>query len=123
VKITPTTGADPDVLWRREGDEVSDDAARLDRPAVHHFLSTQAYWCLGMPRETLDRAIDHSLCFGVYRGRAQVGFARVVTDRATYAYLCDVYIEPAMQGAASAHGSSSASWRIRRCRACAACVW
>ena len=83
------------MLWRRDGYEVSDDAARLDREAVHRFISTQSYWALGVPRTTLDRAIDHSLCLGLYRGTAQAGFARVVTDRATFAYLCDVYVEPA----------------------------
>ena len=86
------------MLWRRDRDEVSDDTARLDRVRVHAFL-TQAYWCAGIPRATLDRAIDHSLCFGLYRDGALAGFARVVTDRATFAYLCDVFVDPAHRGA------------------------
>jgi GNAT superfamily N-acetyltransferase len=85
--------------WRRGGDEISDDPSRLDREAVHRFLATQAYWSVGIPRATLDRAIDHSLCFGLYRDGRQAGFARVVTDHATYAYLCDVFIDPAVRGA------------------------
>ena len=87
------------MLRARDGYEVSDDAARLDRAAVHRFLATQSYWALGVPRATLDRAIDHSLCLGLYRGTTQAGFARVVTDRATFAYLCDVFVDPAHRGA------------------------
>ena len=86
------------MLWRRGGDEVSDDNSRLDRDAVHRFLATQAYWSEGIPRGTLDRAIDHSLCFGLYRQARQAGFARVVTDRATFAYLCDVFVDPGVRG-------------------------
>ena len=60
---------------------------------VYRFLSKDAYWSPGVPRETIERAVAHSLCFGVYApDGAQVGFARLVTDRATYAYLADVFI-------------------------------
>ena len=86
------------MLARRDGYEVSDDRARLDREAVHRYLATQSYWAQEIPRATLDRAIDHSLCFGLYRDTALVGFARVVTDRATFAYLCDVFVLPTVQG-------------------------
>ena len=86
------------MLWRRDGYEVSDDSARLDREAIHRYLAARSYWAQEIPRATLDRAIDHSLCFGLYRGTALAGFARVVTDRATFAYLCDVYVEPAHRG-------------------------
>src|SRR4051812_36811367 len=86
------------MLWRRDGDEVSDDAARLDREAVHRYIASESYWAQGIPRATLDRAIDHSLCFGLYSAGKQAGFARVVTDRATFAYVCDVYVEPAYRG-------------------------
>ena len=85
--------------WRRDDCEVSDDLARLDRAAIHAFLAERSYWSKGIPRATLDRAIDHSLCFGLYRDARQAGFARVVTDRATYAYLCDVYVDEAHRGA------------------------
>lgn len=70
---------------------VSTDPARLDVDAIHAYL-TQSYWCEAIPRETVARALRHSLCFGLYDGTAQVGLARVVSDRATYAYLCDVYV-------------------------------
>lgn len=73
--------------------EISTDAARLDAHAVHAYL-TRSYWSPGIPFETVERALRHSLCFGVYHAAsgAQVGLARVVTDYATFAYLCDVYV-------------------------------
>jgi GNAT superfamily N-acetyltransferase len=70
---------------------LSDDPARLDLDVIHGFLS-QSYWSPGIPRETLARALANSLCFGVYLGTTQVGFARLVTDRATFAYLADVFV-------------------------------
>jgi GNAT superfamily N-acetyltransferase len=70
---------------------VSADPAKMDLAAIHAYLS-RAYWCAGIPRATLDRAVANSLCFAVLHGTEQVGFARVVTDSATFAYLCDVYI-------------------------------
>ena len=75
----------------RDGFTVSTDPARLDLDAVHAFLTT-AYWCEGIPRETLARALSHSLCFGLYAGPRQTGLARVISDFTTYAYLCDVYV-------------------------------
>jgi GNAT superfamily N-acetyltransferase len=71
--------------------EISTDPSRLDVDAIHAFL-TQSYWSPGIPRATVARAIAHSLCFGAFWQGQQVGFARVVTDRATFAYLCDVYV-------------------------------
>jgi GNAT superfamily N-acetyltransferase len=76
---------------------LSDDPARLDLAAVHRYLTT-SYWSPGLPMAVLVRAIAGSVCFGVYRGAEQVGFARVVTDRATFAYLCDVYVIDAHRG-------------------------
>jgi GNAT superfamily N-acetyltransferase len=72
--------------------EISTDPARLDLDSIHRFLSTEAYWSPGVAREVVERSIEHSVCFGVYRGDEQVGFARVVTDRVTFAWLADVYI-------------------------------
>lgn len=71
--------------------EVSEDKSRLDIDAIHQFLS-QSYWASGIPKEVVKRAIDHSLCIGIYFGDRQVGFARVITDTATFAYLADVYV-------------------------------
>jgi ribosomal protein S18 acetylase RimI-like enzyme len=73
--------------------EISTDPARLDVTAIHAYL-TRSYWSPGIPIEIVERALRQSLCFGVYEsaGGAQVGLARVVTDYATFAYLCDVYV-------------------------------
>lgn len=70
---------------------LSTDPARLNFDAIYSFLS-QTYWAKDRPREVFEIAIRHSLCFGVYRSGEQVGFARAITDRATFAYLADVYI-------------------------------
>src|SRR5262252_8580702 len=77
--------------------EITCDPTRLDIGAIHGFLS-QAYWSAGVPRAVVERAIANSLCFGVFHHGQQVGFARVVTDKATFAYLADVYIVPEHRG-------------------------
>jgi GNAT superfamily N-acetyltransferase len=84
--------------WRRDDYVVSDDRGRLDRALVHGLIAS-SYWAAGIPRATMDKAIDHSLCFGLYRGAGQLGFARVVTDHSTFAYLCDVFVDEAHRGA------------------------
>jgi GNAT superfamily N-acetyltransferase len=71
--------------------EISADRQRIDVGTVHAFLA-QSYWAPGIPRSIVERSIANSLCFGVYHRAAQVGFARVVTDKATFAYLADVFI-------------------------------
>lgn len=70
---------------------ITTDPGKLDLAAVHAFLS-RSFWAEGIPKATVAKAIANSLCFGLFDGDDQVGFARVVTDRATYAYLCDVYV-------------------------------
>jgi GNAT superfamily N-acetyltransferase len=75
---------------------VSSDPDRLDLAAVHDYLS-KSYWSPGIPIDVLQRAMAGSICFGLFHGDSQVGFARVVTDRATFAYLCDVYVLDAYQ--------------------------
>ncbi len=77
---------------QRDGYTISTDKARLDISAIHEYLSERSYWAEGRPREVVERAIENSLCFGVYEGERQAGFARVVTDYATFAWLCDVFI-------------------------------
>jgi Acetyltransferases len=74
-----------------EGYEISTDRDRLDVAVIHAFL-TQSYWSPGIQRSVVERAMDNSLCFGLYHGAEQVGFARVVTDKATFAYLADVFV-------------------------------
>jgi hypothetical protein len=87
---------------RRElsgGFELDDDRARVDVDAVHAFISRESYWGLGRPRELVERAIRGSTrVVGIYRGEQQVGFARAVSDRATVAYLADVYVLSAYRG-------------------------
>ena len=85
--------------WNRDDLVVSDDRARLDLAVVHRFLAGDSYWAAGIPEAVMARAMAHSLCFGLYRGGTQIGFARVVTDRATFGYLCDVFVESAHRGA------------------------
>ncbi|MGW0845117.1 GNAT family N-acetyltransferase [Streptomyces sp. NPDC002787] len=83
-----------------EGYEISDDPDRIDVERVHHWLSTDAYWAIGRPREKHERAMRESLNFGVYEvgsGR-QVAYARVVTDLAMFAWLCDVYVDRTARG-------------------------
>ena len=78
---------------RHEGYVITDDRSRLDRDVVHRYLSQESYWAKGVSRDTVDRSLDNSLCLGVYAPSGQqVGLSRVITDFATYAYLCDVFI-------------------------------
>lgn len=77
--------------------EISTDPTRLDVSAIHAFLTT-SYWSPGIPRATVERALANSLCFGAFWQGQQVGFARVVTDRTTFAYLCDVYVLESHRG-------------------------
>jgi ribosomal protein S18 acetylase RimI-like enzyme len=77
--------------FEREEYLISTDPAKFDLDAIHAYL-VRAYWSQGIPRKTIERAVANSLCFALLHGKAQIGFARVVTDSATYAYLCDVYI-------------------------------
>jgi N-acetylglutamate synthase-like GNAT family acetyltransferase len=78
--------------WRQGEYTISTDAQRLDIDVIHSFLSQRSYWAEGIPREIVERGIKHSLNFGLYHGEKQVGFARVITDYATHAYLCDVFV-------------------------------
>jgi GNAT superfamily N-acetyltransferase len=77
---------------------ISTDKARLDVRLIHSYLSSGSYWAQGRPFEVVQRSIEHSLCFGVYQGDQQVGFARVVTDYATFAWLCDVFVLESHRG-------------------------
>ena len=77
--------------WRRDGYLISIDRSLLDLRFVHGYLKT-SYWAAGVPEEVVRRSVENSLCFGVYSDEEQVGFARVVTDRATFAYLADVFV-------------------------------
>jgi GNAT superfamily N-acetyltransferase len=81
------------------GYEISTDPARLDLDVIHRFLSEDAYWSPGVARDVVERALANSLCFGLFApDGGQAGFARAVTDRATFAYLADVFVLPAHRG-------------------------
>lgn len=86
--MSPTAGSRE---WRRGEFTISTDPARLDLAAIHGYL-TRSYWAAGVPLETVRRSIEHSIPFGLYHGGRQIGFARWITDHATFAYLGDVYV-------------------------------
>jgi len=76
----------------------SDDNNLVDVKTVHNYLSTRSYWAKGIPLNIVQKSIANSLCFGVYKDGRQAGFARWVTDKSTFAYLCDVYVEEEFRG-------------------------
>jgi GNAT superfamily N-acetyltransferase len=77
---------------------ISTNPTKLDIPFIHSFLSTQSTWAKGIPVSTVERSIHHSLCFGVYQGQTQIGFARIISDFATITYLGDVFIIDSHRG-------------------------
>ncbi len=78
---------------------ISTELALMDLPMIHHFLSTQSSWAIGIPLATVERSLQHSLCFGGFdQNGKQIAFARVVSDRATFAYLMDVFVLPEQRG-------------------------
>lgn len=83
--------------WRRDAFTISTDRSKLDREAIHEFLAG-SYWASGIPREIVDRSIEGALCFGLFENGRQIGFARVITDAATFAYLADVYVLESHRG-------------------------
>lgn len=83
--------------WRKGKYLISTDPRLIDVEAVHRFLAA-SYWAKGIPPETVQRSIENSLSFGLYRGEEQAGFARVITDKATFAYLCDVFVLEEFRG-------------------------
>ena len=83
--------------WTRGPYVVSDDKRRLNLTLIGQWLD-QTYWAKDQPMSVLRRAVKHSLCLGLYRGRQQMGFARAVTDYATFTWICDVIVDPAHRG-------------------------
>jgi GNAT superfamily N-acetyltransferase len=82
----------------KDGYQVSDNPARLDLAVIHQYLSEESYWAKNIPMEVVRRSVENSFCFGLYYNNGQVGFARLITDKATFAYLADVFILPAHRG-------------------------
>jgi len=76
----------------------STDKSKLDVNYIHHFLSEESYWAKHIPMDIVKKSIDGSLCFGIYEGEKQVGFARVITDYATFGYLADVFVDNNYRG-------------------------
>ncbi|HTF08075.1 MAG TPA: GNAT family N-acetyltransferase [Asanoa sp.] len=93
-----STANDINQTATRDGYELSTDPDRIDVDRVYDWLSTDAYWAKGRPREIVERSFANSVLFGIYKAGRQVAFARVVTDRATFGWLCDVYVDPAERG-------------------------
>ena len=77
---------------------ISTDRSKLDVDAIHNFLSTQSYWCQNIPFEKVKKSVDNSLNFGLYYKDQQIGFARIISDFSTMAYLGDVYVIPEHRG-------------------------
>jgi GNAT superfamily N-acetyltransferase len=84
--------------WERDDYLISTDRSRLDVELIHEFLSKATYWAVGRKRDVVQRSIENSLPFGIYKGNNQIGFARVVTDYATFAWVADVFVLPEYRG-------------------------
>ena len=97
MKSRPTTES-----WQHGDYEISTERSRLNIDLIHDFLSNDSYWATGRSREVVARSIENSLTFGIYKGTDQVGFARIVTDYATFAWVADVFVLPEHRG----HGLS-----------------
>jgi len=83
--------------WQNGPYTISTDKSRLDIAVIHGFL-TRSYWAEGIPVETVQRSLEHSLVFGLYKGEQQIGMARLVTDYTTFAYLADVFVLEEFRG-------------------------
>lgn len=84
--------------WQKEDFIISTDKTKLDIIYIYQYLSRDSYWAHSIPEELVRRSIEGSLCFGVYHHDSQIGFARVITDKSTFAYLADVFIDIAYRG-------------------------
>jgi GNAT superfamily N-acetyltransferase len=82
----------------KDGYTISTDAAKLDLTLIHQYLSRDSYWAQNIPFDVVERSVANSFCFGMYHNNRQMGFARLVTDKATFAYLADVFILPEHRG-------------------------
>jgi GNAT superfamily N-acetyltransferase len=75
-----------------KGYMISTDKSLIDFDTLHRYLDAESYWAKGVPVQTMRKAIENSMCFGIYKNEKMAGFARVVTDKATFAYICDVFV-------------------------------
>lgn len=86
------------MVWYKDEFHISTDKSKLSLPYIHEFLSQRTYWAANIPFDTVKRSVEGSMCFGIYTGEQQIGFARVITDTATFAYLADVFVDEAFRG-------------------------
>ena len=84
--------------FQRDDYTISTDPSRLNINLIHDYISNHSYWGSGRARDVVERSIENSLPFGIYRGEQQVGFARIVTDYATFAWVADVFVVPEHRG-------------------------
>lgn len=84
--------------WIKKNYIISTDKTRLDIGYIHHYLSIQSYWAENIPLDVLKKAVQGSICFGIYSDDKQIGFARVITDGACFAYLADVFVDSEFRG-------------------------
>src|SRR3982751_351355 len=86
------------MTWQKDEYTISTDKTKLDAEYLHRYLCFQSYWAKGIPFQTVKKSIEGSLCFGIYKGPQMTGFARVITDGATFAYLADVFVDEKFRG-------------------------
>lgn len=84
--------------WQQGEFTVTDSQEDLDLEVIHDFLCKESYWARHIPRATVEKSVNHSLCFGLYHATEQIGFARAISDYATFAYLADVFVVPDYRG-------------------------
>ena len=87
-----------ELVVHKDDFSISTEKSKLDLKGIHHFLSTQAYWSLNIPFKKVEKAAANSLCFGLYFGEQQIGYARIISDYTTVAYLGDVFVLPEYRG-------------------------
>jgi GNAT superfamily N-acetyltransferase len=88
------------IIYEEQKDDflISTDKSKLDIVAVHNYLCNESYWAMDISFDTVKRSIENSFCFGIYKENSQIGFARLITDYATFAYLADVFVLEAYRG-------------------------
>ncbi|MFI5152119.1 MAG: GNAT family N-acetyltransferase [Chitinophagales bacterium] len=86
------------MTWERDGFLITTEENKMDIVYIHEFLSTKSYWAEGVPFRIVEKSIRGSLCFGLFKGKQQIGFARAITDKATFAWLADVFIDEQFRG-------------------------
>ncbi|MBD1392103.1 GNAT family N-acetyltransferase [Mucilaginibacter glaciei] len=87
-----------DAAFQKKGFKISTDRSLLQSHVIYAYLVNDSYWAQGLPYDKFETSLANSICFGVYKNDEQAGFARVVTDKATFAYVCDVFVLPAHRG-------------------------